>query len=126
MAQLEIVQPQDLQPILQELQNLRQLVQEVHRLQQSTPAPNPLGDEKRGLIPLSRAAKLVGVSYKHFRKLVEEGRISAAAVTPGGKPRISRTELIRFINEHGNPTISLHGKVSPRVREVVSQTFTVR
>lgn len=126
MAQLEIVQPQDLQPILQELQNLRQLVQEVHRLQQAKPEPNPLGDEKRGLIPLSRAAKLMGISYKNFRKLVQEGRISAAAVTPGGKPRISRAELIRFMNEHGNPTITLQGKVSPRMREVVSQTFTVR
>ncbi len=126
MAQLEIVQPSDLQPILSELQQLRQLVQEVHRLQQSTPVPNPLGDEKRGLIPMSRAAKLVGISYKNFRKLVEEGRISAASVTPGGKPRISRAELIRFINEHGSPSISLSGRVSPRMREVVSQSFKVQ
>lgn len=126
MAKIEILQPSELQPIVQELQQLRELVQEMHRMQQNAPAPNPLGDEKRGLIPLSRAAKLVGISYKNFRKLVEEGRISAAAVTPGGKPRISRSELIRFINEHGSPSISLQGRVSPRMREVAAQTFNVR
>jgi len=123
--QVEILHPSDLQPILDELRQLRELVQEVHRRQQPG-QPSPLEREPRSILPLSTAAKLAGVSLKTLHQAIDAGLISAAPVKPGGKLRISRTELIRFVNELGHPTIQLRGnRISPRMMETISKHFKV-
>jgi excisionase family DNA binding protein len=49
--------------------------------------------EARGLVSSKEAARLLGVSQQTVNRAVREGRLRAAAVTPGGHRRFSVSEI---------------------------------
>jgi len=50
-----------------------------------------------GLVGSSEAARLLGVSQPTLNRAVREGRVRAAAVTPGGHRRFATSELLEAV-----------------------------
>jgi excisionase family DNA binding protein len=50
-----------------------------------------------GLVGSSEAARLLGVSQPTLNRAVREGRVRAAAVTPGGHRRFATSELLETV-----------------------------
>jgi excisionase family DNA binding protein len=50
-----------------------------------------------GLVSSSEAARLLGVSQPTLNRAVREGRVRAAAVTPGGHRRFATSELLEAV-----------------------------
>lgn len=116
---LEILQKEDLQPVMAELQQLKVMVQKILETKNGPTDDLSLAREK-GLLSITRAAKLAGVSQNTLRKAIDNGLINAAPLIPGGHPRISKTELERFIREHGRARIKA-AKVPRAIQNMLNQ-----
>jgi excisionase family DNA binding protein len=55
------------------------------------------GSDGVGLVGSSEAARLLGVSQPTLNRAVREGRVRAAAVTPGGHRRFATSELLEVV-----------------------------
>jgi|YelNatPaOPRAMG01_1025707.scaffolds.fasta_scaffold163134_2 excisionase family DNA binding protein len=98
---IDVLQPNDLQPLISEIKELKKMLQELKNSHTSEKTSSNL----KGLLSITSAAKIAGLSPNTLRKAIDNGLITAAPLVPGGHPRISSAELDRFIREHGRARI---------------------
>jgi len=116
---IELLSKADLLPILEELQHLRKMLQEIKENEAKKPADDL--SSQPGFLSLSQAAKLAGVSPNTLSRIIASGALRAAPLVPGGQPRISKTEFLRFMESHGRVSIKTKGKVPPAFQDILNQ-----
>lgn len=100
---IEILQKEDIALLLSEIKELKAMVIELKKNQSINQSSNSINTVKYTM-SLNKAAEIAGCNVKTIRKAIADGLLKAEPLTTGGHPKITKSELDRFLNSRGAGT----------------------